>query len=213
MYIELRNVSKNIKGAQVLDKVNIRFESGKIYGLKGKNGSGKTMLMRAVAGLIKTKGEVDIDGKILGKDISFPPSIGVLIENPAFIPSYTGFKNLEVLASIKNKIGAEQIKAALVNIGLEPDDKRTFRKYSLGMKQRLGIAAAVMEEPDIIILDEPINALDDSGAAQVREILRKQKDRGAIIILACHDLDELQFLSDEIYEIYDGTIVGKFLSD
>ena len=202
-----------IKGAQVLNNVNIRFESGKIYGLKGKNGSGKTMLMRAVSGLIRTKGEVDIDGKILGKDMSFPPSIGVLIENPAFIPSYTGYKNLEVLASIKNKIGPEQIKEALVNIGLDPEDKRAYRKYSLGMKQRLGIAAAVMEEPDIIILDEPVNALDDTGAAQIREILSKQRERGAIIILACHDLDELRFLSDEIYEIYDGTIIGKVVSD
>lgn len=208
MYIELRNVTKKIKGAVVLDNVNCRFESGNIYGLKGKNGSGKTMLMRAVCGLIKIReGEVDIDGKILGKDMSFPESIGALIENPAFIDSYTGFKNLKVLASIQNKISDEEIREALTEVGLEPDDKRTYRKYSLGMKQRLGIAAAVMESPDIIILDEPINALDESGARLVRGILEKHRERGAIIILACHDTEELEYLSDVIYTISEGRII------
>lgn len=208
MYVELKNVTKKIKGAVVLDNISCRFESEKIYGLKGKNGSGKTMLMRAVCGLIKIReGEVDIDGKILGKDMSFPESIGALIENPAFIDSYTGFKNLKVLASIQNKISDDEIKDVLTEVGLEPDDKRTYRKYSLGMKQRLGIAAAIMESPDIIILDEPINALDESGALLVRGILEKHKERGAIIILACHDTEELEYLSDVIYTINEGKIV------
>ena len=166
--------------------------------------------MRAICGLITPdSGIIDIDGKILGKDISFPESIGVLIENPAFIGNYTGFKNLKVLASIQNRIGDEQIRKALEDIGLDPDDKRTYRKYSLGMKQKLGIAAAVMENPDIIILDEPINALDDSGTEQVRQILLKHKQRGALIIIACHDADELEFLSDEIIEIAEGRIQPK----
>ena len=150
------------------------------------------MLMRAICGLITPdSGIIDINGKILGKDISFPESIGVLIENPAFIGNYTGFKNLKVLASIQNRIGDEQIRKALEDIGLDPDDKRTYRKYSLGMKQKLGIAAAVMENPDIIILDEPINALDDVSVEKVHDILEEQKKRGAVIIIACHDKEEL----------------------
>ena len=200
MYIELKNVSKKIKGIDILDDVSLRMESGKIYGFRGKNGSGKTMLMR---------GTVDIDGKILGKDEMFPPSIGILIENPSFISNYTGFENLKTLASIRERIDDNKIRQTLTEVGLEPDDKRTFKKYSLGMKQRLGIAAAIMEDPDIIILDEPINALDDSGTEQVRQILMKHKQKGALIIIACHDADELEFLSDEIIEIAEGKIQPK----
>lgn len=213
MYIELRHVTKSIKGRVVLNDINCCFESGHIYGLKGKNGSGKTMLMRAVCGLIKIhEGEVDIDGKILGKDISFPESIGALIENPAFIDSYTGFKNLQVLASIQHRISDEEIRLVLEEVGLEPDDKRTYRKYSLGMKQRLGIAAAVMEKPDIIILDEPINALDESGGKMVRDLLKKHKERGAVIIIACHDTEELEFLSDRIMILNEGrmTVLDEY---
>ena len=209
MYIELKDVSKKIKGSEVLKNVNCHFESGSVYGLKGKNGSGKTMLMRAICGLIKTKGEININGEILGKKISFPRSVGVLIENPAFISGYTGKKNLQVLASIQKRIGDEEIISTLKNVGLDPEDKRTYKKYSLGMKQRLGIAGAIMENPEIVILDEPINALDESGALQVRQILKEQKERGAIIILACHDTEELEFLSDEIITISEGTIVGR----
>lgn len=206
MYIELKNVTKKIRGAKVLDNISLRMESGKVYGLKGKNGSGKTMLMRAICGLISTDGTIDINGEILGRDISFPRSVGVLIENPSFISGYTGKKNLEVLASIKNQISEPDIERALEQVGLEPQDKRTYRKYSLGMKQRLGIAAAIMEKPDIVILDEPINALDESGARQIRTILKEQKERGAICIIACHDSEELAFLSDEIINISEGRI-------
>ena len=210
MYIKIENVNKSIKKAEILKDINLSFEGGKVYGLKGKNGSGKTMLMRAICGLITPdSGTIDINGKILGKDISFPESIGVLIENPAFISNYTGFKNLKVLSSIQGKIGDEDIRKALEEIGLDPDDKRTFKKYSLGMKQKLGIAAAIMEKPDIVILDEPINALDEASVENVRSILAKQKERGAIIIIACHDKGELEELSDEIIEISDGKIVNK----
>lgn len=208
MYVELKDVTKKIKGVTVLDDISLRLEGARVYGLKGKNGSGKTMLMRAVCGLIHTEGLIDINGQQMGKDISFPPSVGVLIENPSFISNYTGLKNLEVLASIQKRIGREEICEALKKVGLEPDDKRTYRKYSLGMKQRLGIAAAIMEKPDIVILDEPVNALDETGAKSIREILQELKEQGSLIILACHDTEELKFLSDEIYEISEGKIVG-----
>ncbi len=209
MKIKITHLSKQIKKAVILDDVNMELESGRIYGLKGKNGSGKTMLMRAICGLITpTNGTVEIDGKILGKDISFPESIGVLIENPSFISNYTGMKNLQVLASIQKRIGDEEIRNTLELVGLDPDDKRTFKKYSLGMKQRLGIAEAIMERPDIVILDEPINALDEAGAAMIREILHNLRNEGKLIILACHDTEELNFLADEIYEIAEGKIIG-----
>lgn len=208
--IEVKDYNKTIKKAVILKDINLTFNSGKVYGLKGKNGSGKTMLMRAICGLIlPTSGEVRINGQVLGKDISFPPSIGALLENPAFLNGYTGFKNLKMIASIQNRIDDIQIKDALEQVGLDPEDKRTYKKYSLGMKQRLGIAAAIMEKPDIVILDEPINALDEAGAKQVRGILKEQKERGAVCIIACHDTEELEFLSDEIIEIYEGKIVGK----
>ena len=189
MVIKLTNVSKVIKKAKVLDNVNLELTSGKVYGLKGKNGSGKTMLMRVICGLISaTEGTV---------------------ENPAFIGNYTGFKNLKVLASIQNRVDDEHIREVIHQVGLDPDDKRTYRKYSLGMKQKLGIAAAYMENPDLIILDEPINALDEAGAKQVHEILEEQKKRGALIIIACHDKEELEMLSDEIIEISEGRIIEK----
>ena len=207
--IKITDLCKNIKKVPILVDMNMELEGGKIYGLKGKNGSGKTMLMRAICGLIvPTSGTIDIDGEILGKDISFPRSVGVLIENPAFISNYTGLKNLQVLASIQKRIGDKEIRKSIEEIGLDPDDKRTYKKYSLGMKQRLGIVGAIMENPDIVILDEPINALDESGALLVREILSDLKTKGSIIILACHDAEELEFLSDEIYTISEGKIIG-----
>ena len=136
----------------------------------------------------------------------FPPSIGILIENPSFGSNYTAFENLKTLASIRKRIDDNRIRETLTEIGLDPDDKRTFHKFSLGMKQRIGIAAAIMENPDIIILDEPINALDDTGTEQIRDILIRHRERGALIIIACHNADELNFLSDEIIEIVQGQI-------
>ena len=208
--VRLEDYCKSFKSAEVLKNINLTLESGKVIGLKGKNGSGKTMLMRAISGLIlPTSGKVFINDRELGKQISFPPSIGLLIENPSFISNYTGFKNLKVLASIQNRVDDEHIREVIHQVGLDPDDKRTYRKYSLGMKQKLGIAAAYMENPDLIILDEPINALDEAGAKQVHEILEEQKKRGALIIIACHDKEELEMLSDEIIEISEGRIIEK----
>ena len=207
--VRLEDYCKSFKSAEVLKNINLTLESGKVIGLKGKNGSGKTMLMRAISGLIlPTSGKVYINDKELGRHISFPPSIGILIENPSFISNYTGFKNLKILASIQNRISDDEIRDAIRKVGLDPDDKRTFKKYSLGMKQRLGIAAAIMERPDICILDEPINALDEAGAGLIKGLLDELKANGSLIIIACHDTEELNYLSDEIYEIYDGEIPG-----
>ena len=207
--VRLEDYCKSFKSAEVLKNINLTLESGKVIGLKGKDGSGKTMLMRAISGLIlPTSGKVYINDKELGRQISFPPSIGILIENPSFISNYTGFKNLKILASIQNRISDDEIRDAIRKVGLDPDDKRTFKKYSLGMKQRLGIAAAIMERPDIVILDEPINALDEAGAGLIKGLLDELKANGSLIIIACHDTEELNYLSDEIYEIYDGEITG-----
>lgn len=209
MKIEIKDVWKKIGQAEVLKDINLEFEGGKIYGLRGKNGAGKTMLMRAICGLITvTKGEIVINGKKLGKDMSFPNSVGVLIENPAFIDNFSGYRNLKALADINHIIGEEEIKNAIKLVGLDPNDKKKFKKYSLGMKQRLGIAAAIMEKPEIILLDEPINALDEKGVEEIREILFQLKSEERIIIVACHDREELEALSDEIIEIYEGNVVS-----
>lgn len=210
MEIQIKNATKIIKGNVILDNVSLSLHSGMIYGLQGPNGSGKTMLMRLVSGLIRaTSGEVRIDGQLLGKEMDFPHSIGLLIETPAFLPNHTGLKNLELLAQIKNEIGAEDVRNAIQRVGLNPDDKRTFRRYSLGMKQRLGIASAIMEKPDILILDEPINALDENGVEQICEIIKEERDRGALIIMACHDAQILESMADEIYSIYEGKVKKK----
>ena len=207
MDIQIKNATKIIKGNVILDNVNLTLHSGMIYGLQGPNGSGKTMLMRLVSGLIRaTAGEVRIDGQLLGKEMDFPHSIGLLIETPAFLPNHTGLKNLELLAQIKNEIAEEDVRKAIKRVGLNPDDKRTFRRYSLGMKQRLGIASAIMEKPDIIILDEPINALDEHGVEQICEIIKAERERGALIIMACHDAQILESMADEIYSIYEGRV-------
>lgn len=210
MKITVKNATKIIKGAVILKDVQIELESGKVYGLQGPNGGGKTMLMRLISGLIRpTRGYVYIDDKQLGKDIDFPPSIGVLIENPAFLPNYTGVQNLELLARIQARVGLEQIRQTITEVGLQPDDKRKYRKYSLGMKQRLGIAAAVMEQPDLIILDEPTNALDEEGVERICQIIRRERDRGALIIMACHDARILESVSDMIYTVVDGYVERK----
>ena len=206
--IELRNISKTIHKTPILHDINLKFHSGAIYGLKGKNGCGKTMLMRTICGLmIPSTGTVSINGKVLMKDIEFPESIGALIENPAFLPQYTGYKNLKMLASLTGKISDDDIILALERVGLAPDDKRTYKKYSLGMKQKLGIANAIMGEPDIIVLDEPINALDEESVNNIKQVLINLSREDKLIIVACHDREELEYLCDVIFEMKDGSIV------
>lgn len=209
MILELNHVTKKIKGVTVLDDISLSLSSGHIYGIKGKNGSGKTMLMRAIAGLIQlSSGSIVLDGKVLHKDISTPESVGVLIENPAFLPGYTGKKNLELLASLKGTASSEEINKTLLAVGLDPNDKRTYRKYSLGMKQRLGIACAIMEHPDLILLDEPINAIDEKGIPQIRDLLHSEKRRDSLILLTCHDTEELYQLADTVIFLEGGVLCG-----
>ena len=214
MKLIVDHVSKTIKGIDILTDISMVLTSGHIVGFRGVNGSGKTMLMRLISGLIRpTNGTVSIYGKVLSKDISFPPSIGTLIENPAFLDGYSGFENLRILASIHNRITSENIKATISAVGLDPESHKAYRKYSLGMKQRLGIAAAVMEHPELILLDEPTNALDVDGVAMVKEIIQKEKDRGALIILCCHDSEVLNALADEVYHIQEGKLASHHIKE
>lgn len=207
--IVIQNLSKTIKKNVVIQDISMELQSGTVYGFKGINGSGKTMLMRLICGLIRpTQGEVSINGKVLGKDLSFPESVGVFLENPAFLGAYSGFQNLKLLASIKSVADDEAIRSALSRVGLRPGDHKKYRKYSLGMKQRLGIAAAIMERPDIVILDEPTNSLDADGVNLVKSVIKDEKKRGALVIISCHDAELLQDLSDETFLLEQGRLVG-----
>lgn len=210
MEITIQDAGKIIHKNVILQNVNLQWHSGKVYGLQGPNGSGKTMLMRLIAGLIRpTSGAVWIGGKKLGEDMDFPSSMGLLLENPAFLPGYTGYKNLELLASIKGTASESQIRKTILDVGLAPEDKRKYRKYSLGMKQRLGIAAAIMEMPDLILLDEPTNALDADGVEEVCALIRRERSRGALVVIACHDGEVLEKVSDEIYLVTNGVVKAK----
>jgi len=167
------------------------------------------MLFRALCGLIKpTEGRVQIDGQVLGENISFPESVGVVIEYPGFLPNLSGYDNLKLISEINNKVGAKEIKEIISAVGLDPEDKKKFKKYSLGMKQRLGIAQALMENPELIILDEPTNALDSDAVLLIKELLVNMKNNNKLILLASHDKEELEVLSDEIFYIENGSIVN-----
>lgn len=214
MYLEVKGISKYFGKTCVLNNINLEMETGHIYGFWGRNGSGKTMLMRIISGLVfPSDGAIIIGGEQLGKDISFPRSIGALIENPGFIPGYSGFKNLKILASIRNKISDADIREVMLHMGLDPDDRKKAKKYSLGMKQKLGIAAALMEKPDLILLDEPTNALDENSTKILKEILLEHKRRGALLIVACHIREELEYLSDEIICLNEGHVIKRYVPD
>lgn len=211
MKVEVCGLSKTIQSREVLHDINLVFDSGntgKIYGLQGINGSGKTMLMRCICGLVvPTTGCIKIDDKVVGKDMAFPPSIGVLLENPVFIDEFTGIKNLSLLCGIKKCVSKSEIQRTLVRVGLDPQDKRTFRKYSLGMKQRLGIAAAIVESPNLILLDEPFNALDEAGVSMIHDLLEELRNEKKLILLACHDKNQMEALADTIIHLAEGRVV------
>lgn len=208
MELILDHVEKTIRNAKIIDDISAHWHGGRVYGLRGYNGAGKTMLMRLISGLIHpTNGTITVDGVTLGKEMEFPPSVGMLIESPGFLDQFTGFENLRLLAQLKGVASEEAIRSVLETVGLEPGDKRRFRKYSLGMKQRLGIACAVMERPDLVILDEPTNALDSDGVQMVLELVRQERERGALVVLSCHDEGLLRQMSDVIYTMEHGRFV------
>lgn len=212
MKITFENVSKTIHGKKVLDDITLSFTSSRVIGLRGINGSGKTMLLRLLAGLIyPTNGRIAIDEKVMGKDIEFPPSMGLLIENPAFLGQYTGLENLEMLASLHENVTGDAVKMLLEKVGLSDDRDTKYRKYSLGMKQRLGIAGALLGNPDLLLLDEPTNALDTKGVDILREIILEERQRGAAVIVACHDADFLDSVSDEIFCLEEGRLTDHIL--
>lgn len=207
MKLTVENLSKKIKDKTILNNINLELESGNVYGFVGRNGCGKTMLFRAVSGLINIdSGKVILDGKELHVDMQILPDMGIILENAGLYTEFTGKKNLEILSKIRNKISSEDIDDAIRRVGLNPDDKRTVRKYSLGMKQRIALAQAIMEHPSIIILDEPTNALDEDGVKKIRQIIMEEKERGSMILLASHNREDIEQLADKVFYMVDGEI-------
>lgn len=204
--VEIYNLTKDIKGTKVLNNVNLQLERGKAYGIVGRNGSGKSMLFKAICGLINTtEGSITVFDKSI-KNGSFPDDIGMIIENPGFLLQYSAFKNLKILASINNKISDEKINETINLVGLDSKDKKIVKKFSLGMKQRLGIAQALMEDPKLLILDEPMNGLDTEGVKQIREILLKLKSNSVTILLASHNSDDIDQICDYVYTMENGIL-------
>lgn len=210
MNISIEHVTKKIKDATVLKDICLEMKGGTVYGLQGKNGSGKTMLMRAISGLIRPKsGRIVINGEQLHKNISIPRSIGLLLENPSLLPEYDASQNLKLLAKMQGGVPEEEIRQLIRDVGLDDAGHKKVEKYSLGMKQRLGIAAAILGSPDIILLDEPINAIDGEGVEEIRSLILSLKNEKRIIIVACHDKEEMNLLADEIVHLRDGRIEGQ----
>ena len=205
--IKMENVNKSFGQTVVLSNINIEFEKGKVHGLIGRNGSGKTMLMKCICSFVPiSSGQIIIDGQVLKKDFDIPKNIGVIIETPGFLPAYNAYKNLKFLADIQGKISKQEIYDAIDKVGLDSKSKKHVGKYSLGMRQCLGLAQAIMENPDILILDEPMNGLDNQGVEDVREILLNLKDEGKSIILASHNKEDIEVLCDEVYEMDHGKL-------
>ncbi|MBD5543610.1 MAG: ATP-binding cassette domain-containing protein [Lachnospiraceae bacterium] len=207
--VKVENVSKNFKNEQVLKDVSVCFEKGKIYGIVGKNGSGKTMLFKTIIGYVRPSfGKVYVKEKEIGKDMDFAENVGVIIETPGFLSGYSAYKNLEYLAAIRNKVTKQQIKEAISLVGLDAESTKKVGKFSLGMRQRLGIAQAIMENPDLIILDEPMNGLDKQGIVLVKELLLRLKKEGKTVLLASHYAEDME-ICDEIYEMDAGCLTKK----
>lgn len=205
----LDKVTKTIQGHTVLDQVSLILESGKIYGLVGRNGSGKTMLIRSISGMVHpTSGEIRWNDKVLYRDISCIPHQGLLIENIGLYPEFSGFENLKLLAGIQKRVTDAEIRETIAMVGLDPDDKRPIRKYSLGMKQKITLAQAFMEKPELLMLDEPTNALDESSVVRVREHIKAAAAEGAIVILASHNKEDIACLCDVVNHMDAGRILA-----
>ena len=204
-YIRLKDVYKTMKGTQVLKGVNLTVEQGDIVGIRGINGSGKTMVLRAIAGLIRVDGSVEIGGKKMEPG-ECPKDIGVLVEMPGFLPEFTGKKNLQLLGMLQEGITEEDIEESMNAVGLDPKDRRHYKKYSLGMKERLGIAQAILKKPKLILLDEPTNGIDSDGIQMLEELLRHLKEAGSTIVVTSHDRDFLDAVTSQCYEMKEGSL-------
>jgi ABC-2 type transport system ATP-binding protein len=208
--IEINNVIKKFGDAIILNEINLSLEKNKIHGLIGRNGSGKTMLLKCICGfVIPTSGTINVNSKKIGIDCDVPENTGIIIEAPGFLPNYDAYTNLRFLAAINNKISKQQILEVIEKVGLDPKSKKHVGKYSLGMRQRLGLAQALMEDPDILILDEPMNGLDNRGVADIRKLLLELKDRGKTIILASHGKEDIEILCDTVHELDRGEIINS----
>lgn len=204
-YIRLKDVYKTMKGTQVLKGVNLTIEQGDIVGIRGINGSGKTMVLRAIAGLIRVDGSVEIGGKKMEPG-ECPKDIGVLVEMPGFLPEFTGKKNLQLLGMLQEGVTEEDIEEAMNAVGLDPKDRRHYKKYSLGMKERLGIAQAILKKPKLILLDEPTNGIDSDGIQMLEELLWRLKEAGSTIVVTSHDRDFLDAVTSQCYEMKEGSL-------
>jgi ABC-type multidrug transport system, ATPase component len=206
--ISVNNVTKWFGEQEVLSDIFVRLDSGKIYGLVGRNGCGKTMLMKCICGFVKpTSGKIVINGNVLGKDMDVPEHMGIIIENPGFIPYYSGYKNLRLLASVRGKTGKKEIAEYMEMVGLDAKSKKHVSKYSLGMRQKLGIVQAIMERPEILLLDEPMNGLDRKSVELVRNLIKKTADAGAVVLLSSHNQEDIDTLCDVVYHMEDGRII------
>ena len=205
--IEVNNVDLTLQKTEILKNVSVHFERQKIHGLIGRNGSGKTMLMKCICGFVKpTSGEITVNGKRIGRDRDFPENVGIIIETPGFIPYYSGLKNLKLLADLRGKISKNDVRKTMEQVGLDPNLKRHVRKYSLGMRQRLGLAQAIMEDPELLILDEPMNGLDKDGVRDMRRYLLDLKAKGKTILIASHSSEDIDVLCDTVCEMDKGRL-------
>lgn len=205
--IEMKSVVKRWGNNTVLKSVDFSVNSSEIVGIIGHNGSGKTVLMKCICGFITPdSGEITVSGKRVGKDVDIPKNIGLIIESPGFLPNFSGFSNLWQLVKIRGKISKDDVRRVIEKVGLNPDEKKHVGKYSLGMKQRLGIAQAIMENPDILILDEPMNGLDKNGVEEMRKLFLQLKDDGKAIIIASHNSVDIDVLCDRVFEITKGVL-------
>lgn len=207
MAIRIRNVRKIFGEEKVLNHITHDFECGMVHGIVGMNGSGKTVLLKCICGfLFPERGQIYVEGKLVGRDIDFPESLGMIIESPGFLPNLSGFKNLKLLASLRGKIDDETIRRAIRRVGLDPESKKNVGKYSLGMRERLGIAQAIMEDPNILILDEPFNGLDKRGVQEVYELIAELNDQGKTIFLVSHNAVDIEMLCDTVCEMEAGEL-------
>lgn len=205
--IMIEHLTKKYNEKEVLHDITVSFSKGKLYGLIGRNGSGKTMLLKSICGFIKpSSGTIRVDGKTLWKDMDIPPNMGIIIEKPGFLPDKSGYKNLQLLSIVQGSVAKEEIREVMKRVGLDPDSRKKVGKYSMGMKQKLGIAQAIMGNPEILLLDEPMNGLDEESVQLVRGILQEFKEKNALIILASHVKEDIELLCDEVYVMSAGEL-------